>query len=83
MQLSAVQLAALSVHSLSGSVFAAMTPHVPVTPEPFFAAVQATHVPLHAVLQHTPSTQFPVAHWFAAAHTSPCPRLAVHVPPAQ
>ena len=44
-------------HSLSGSVPAAMLPHAPSSPEPFFAAVHAWHTLEQAELQHTPSTQ--------------------------
>jgi hypothetical protein len=44
-------------HSRSGSVFFVMKPHVPSIPLPFFAAVHATQVPLHALSQQTPSTQ--------------------------
>lgn len=44
-------------HSLSGSVETAMFPHVPSAPEPFFTALHAWHVPVQAVVQHTPSTQ--------------------------
>jgi hypothetical protein len=51
------QLRGTVEHSLSGSVPAAMLPQVPFAPEPFLAALQAWQVPLHAVLQHTPSTQ--------------------------
>jgi len=48
-------------HSSSGSVPAAMRPHVPSVPLPFLAAVQARQVPVHNWSQHTPSTQSPLA----------------------
>ncbi len=51
------QLPAVVEHSLSGSVSAATLPQVPSAPPPFLAALQAWHLPVHAVLQHTPSTQ--------------------------
>jgi len=58
LQLSPVaQLSGVGVQSLSGSVSAATAPHVPFEPLPFLAALQAWQVPLHAVSQHTPSTQ--------------------------
>jgi hypothetical protein len=44
-------------HSLSGSVEAAMLPHVPSVPEPFFTSVHAWQTPVHAAPQQTPSTQ--------------------------
>jgi hypothetical protein len=49
---------------------------------PVNAVEQATHVPLHAELQHTPLTQFPVPHCAAEAHAWPC-ASAVHLPPAE
>jgi hypothetical protein len=37
-------------------------------------------VPLQAVLQQTPSTQLPLAHWFAVAQTEPLAWSAAQVP---
>jgi hypothetical protein len=52
------QLDAASVaHSLSGSEPAAIRPHSPSWPAPFLADVHASHVPEHALSQHTPSMQ--------------------------
>jgi len=55
-------------HEPPGSVFAAAKPHVPSAPEPFCAAVHAVHVPVHALSQHTPSTQKPDWHSSPDAH---------------
>src|SRR5690242_17995940 len=52
-----------SVHSLSGSVPDTTLPHTPSAPAPFFALLHAWQVPLHALSQHTPSTQWPLVHW--------------------
>lgn len=49
-------------HSLSGLPYRTMGLHVPSAPCPFFAAVHAIHVPVHALSQQTPSTQNPLAH---------------------
>jgi hypothetical protein len=45
------------VQSPCGSVLFDAGPQVPSAPPPFFAPVHATHGPVHAVSQHTPSTQ--------------------------
>ena len=58
-------------HSLSGSVPPAMLPHVPSAPLPFLAAVHAWHVPVHAVLQQTPSAQLPLWHSALSVHANP------------
>jgi len=58
-------------HSSSGSLSLPMFPHVPLLPLPFFAAVQAWHVPRHQLSQHTPSAQNPDAHCVAAVHAVP------------
>lgn len=55
-------VSACAAHSLSGSAAAAMFPHTPSAPVPFFAALHARQVPPQAESQHTPSTQFPLAH---------------------
>ena len=49
-------------HSLSGSVAAAIFPHVPFEPLPFLTVVHAWHVPVHAESQQTPSVQKPLEH---------------------
>lgn len=49
-------------HSLSGSEPLTIGPHIPFEPFPFLVAVQASHVPAHAVSQQTPSAQCPDAH---------------------
>ena len=78
------QLAAPSSGQLPcGSVPAGTTPHSPSGPEPLSAVVQAMHVPVHVVLQHTPSTQFALAHCGALAHAAPPGRSASHVPVAR
>src|SRR5207249_4336521 len=41
------------------------------------------HCPVHALLQHTPSTQNPEVHWFAAPHVAPRPSFGWHTPPPQ
>jgi len=43
------------------------------------AAEQASHEPLHEVLQQNPSTQLPLVHWLAAVQALPSPSLAVHL----
>jgi hypothetical protein len=65
-------------HAFFGSVSAATWSHVPSTPEPFFAAVHASHPEVHAVSQHTPSTQNPLLHSWAATHVPPLELLATH-----
>jgi hypothetical protein len=47
------------------------------------AILHAWHVPPHAVLQQTPSTQFPLPHWFAAVHATPFAFFAVQTLLAQ
>jgi hypothetical protein len=38
-----------------------------------FAALHASHVAEHDVLQHTPSAQLPLVHWSLAVHADPAP----------
>jgi hypothetical protein len=45
--------------------------------------LQASHAPVHAPLQHTPSTQKPEAQSDAWAHASPLPFGPLQVPPSQ
>ena len=49
------------------------TPSTPgnLGPEPFFDAEQASHVPAHALLQQTPSTQKVDAHSFPLRQIAP------------
>jgi hypothetical protein len=56
--------------------------HVPLAP-PVSAAEQAWQVPVHAPLQHTPSTQKPLAHWSVALHVAPFVCLGTQAIPAQ
>ena len=53
--------------------------HVPTLP----ARLQASHESPHAVLQQTPSTQLPLAHWLAAEHVGPMGFLGTHDPELQ
>jgi hypothetical protein len=81
-----------AVHSLSGSSPATIAPQAPSAPFPFFAAVQAWHVPLQALSQQTPSAQnpeaqsvpvrqgFPVAQRVAQVAALPPQSTAVSVP---
>jgi hypothetical protein len=48
-----------------------MAPQKPSLPCPFLAALHALHVPGHAVLQHTPSTQLPLAQSLPTLHFLP------------
>jgi len=59
-------------HSASGSVPLATFPQVPSAPLPFLAALHARHVPVHELLQQTPSTQKPLWHNDGDAHADPC-----------
>jgi hypothetical protein len=48
-----------------------MLPHVPLIPEPFFAAVHAWQIPPQGPSQQTPSTQLLLAHCVAAVQSAP------------
>jgi hypothetical protein len=77
------QLAApRSVHSLPGSVPAAMGPQVPSVPGPvpLRDAVHPWQRPPQATLQHTPSTQFAFVHSTEAPHATPLAFLGVQTP---
>jgi hypothetical protein len=50
--------------------------HVPTLPE----RLHRRQLPLQALLQHTPSTQNPDAHWHVLLHDAPFARLALHAP---
>jgi hypothetical protein len=56
-----------SGHSLRGSVPTSAGVHIPRLP----TAAQVMHVPAHAELQHTPSTQNPLPHIVPAVHDAP------------
>jgi len=47
------------------------------------ATSHASHWPPQAVLQHTPSLQWPLLHWFAPLHASPLSYLTVQMPAEQ
>ncbi len=59
------------MQSLSGSVPSAIEPHVPSTPLPFLAALQAWQVPVQGLSQHTLSTQLALAHCVLVVHAAP------------
>jgi hypothetical protein len=69
--------------SLSGSVLTATLPHVPSTPEPFFAALHAWQMPPQIVPQQTPSTQKPDWHSTAAPHAVPVTSVVQRPAPLQ
>jgi hypothetical protein len=50
------------------------------SPAPVLAFEQPMQVPVQALLQQTPSTQAPLAHWLAPVQAPPV--LVTHVPPA-
>jgi hypothetical protein len=50
---------------------------------PVFAREHATHVPVHALSQQKPSTQFPDWHWLLALHAVPLPFLPPQTPDVQ
>jgi hypothetical protein len=56
-----------------------MEVQVPTAP----ARLHAWHVPLHAALQHTPSTHFPELQVLPAVHAAPLASLAAHTPALQ
>jgi hypothetical protein len=68
---------------LSGSAPALIAPQVPSAPCPFLTAEQARQVPVQALLQQTPSTQLPLAHWLPAPHAPPFPFLVTQALPEQ
>jgi hypothetical protein len=76
-------LAVCEAHSLSGSTPAAMFPQAPLAPEPFLAAEHASHDPLQALLQQTPSTQKPLPHWPAPVQAVPLVSCGMHAPARQ
>ncbi len=56
--------------------------HVPFTLAPL-AALQASHAPEHALLQHTLSEHAFVRHWLFVVHACPWAERAVQVVPLQ
>jgi hypothetical protein len=68
------------VHFARGKTGAPLTAlHTPTLPE----TMQASHCPLHALSQQTPSMQTPLAQWFDAVHCAPFPAAGMHVRPLQ
>lgn len=63
----------------SGSVPAGWALQVPMKP----AKLHAEHAPVHAVLQHTPSTHWPELHSHVLLHEAPLDFFPVHVEPEQ
>ena len=55
----------------------------PTTGEQTPAPLQASHCPLHAVSQQTPSTQWPVPHCVSPEHDPPCPIWLTQTPAEQ
>src|SRR5690606_36560922 len=53
---------------------------VPAADWPPAAGLHAWQIPLHAVLQQTLSTQWPVLHWEFAVHEAPRGRLTLMEP---
>ncbi len=47
------------------------------------AMLQASQLPLHAVLQQTPSTQLPLVHWLLPVHAVPFASFATQAVPLQ
>src|SRR5581483_5042543 len=68
------------VHAVRPPTGAPLTnEHVPTAP----GRLHAWHWPLHALLQHTPSTQLPATHWLAPAQVEPSASFGAHAPLAQ
>ena len=77
-------------HSSSGSIPAAIEPHVPLTPVPRSAALHAWQTPEQAPLQQKPSTQNVLAQSLPVVHAAPfalgvkqAPAALQRVPPVQ
>jgi hypothetical protein len=58
---------------------AATGPHVPTLP----ATLQASQAPVHAELQHTPSTHWPLPHWLFAVQVVLVVCFGTHAPALQ
>jgi hypothetical protein len=70
-------------HSTSGSVPSLMKPQMPSPPVPFLSAEHAWQGRVHAVVQHTPSTQFAPLHSCAPPQLTPGAFFATQLPDAQ
>ena len=68
-------------HSTSGSLPSAIEPQTPSPPTPFLSAEHAWHLPVQAVVQHTPSTQLPSTHSWPSEQAMPALFCAAHLPP--
>jgi hypothetical protein len=55
-------------------------PHSPFSPAPFKTAVQASHSPVHAVSQHTPSAHWPLVHCDGPVQAAPFARSGMQWP---
>jgi hypothetical protein len=66
-------------HAGSPGVPAEAFPHVPTAP----VRSHRSHEPVHAVLQQTPSTQLPPAHWLPPVQVAPTAFFTTHAPPTQ
>jgi hypothetical protein len=53
--------------------------HVPTLP----IKAHASHCPLHGLLQHTASTQYPDLHWLVALQVAPGSDFGLHMPAEQ
>jgi hypothetical protein len=74
------QLAAPMLEQLACGSWPTITaPHTPSFPWPLAAAEQASHVPLQATLQHTPSAQKPVWQSLPTLHFLPLPQATPQV----
>jgi hypothetical protein len=58
---------------------AATGPQVPALP----GTLHASHAPVHAELQHTPSTQLPLPHWLLAEQAVLLVCFGTHAPALQ
>lgn len=63
-----------AIMPLVSSWFTGTFEHVPTLP----ATLHAWHVPVHAVLQQTPSTQWLFAQWFDVVHVAPLGESGTH-----
>lgn len=73
---------AVVAHEPWGLVPSGALLHVPSAPT-LSAAVHAWQLPVHAVLQQTPSAQNPLVHWLTPEHAMPLACLALHTPEEQ
>jgi hypothetical protein len=74
------QTVASVVHAARGAIGGPLTGlQMPTLPE----TLHASHCPLHALSQHTPSLQKPLAQWPATVHCVPFVAVGMHVWPLQ